>query len=112
MERAEAVQTIAMEMASVATALRTANFNLNLPEIDMVVNDMETNMEEFETTTDIMEDGIEGIFAADTDDAEVDNILQEFGAEVEVSVGSTLPAPRVKTDKLQEQIDALREDDE
>jgi len=59
-----------------------------------------------------MEDGIEGIFASDTDDAEVDSILQEFGAEIEVSVGTTLPTPRVKTDKLQEQIDALREDDE
>ncbi|MCG3219716.1 MAG: Snf7 family protein, partial [Candidatus Heimdallarchaeota archaeon] len=112
MERAEAVQTIATEMASVASALRSANFNLNLPEIDMVVNDMETNMEEFDTTTEIMEDGIDGIFAADTDDVEVDSILQEFGAEVEVSVGTTLPTPRVKTDKLQEQIDALREDDD
>ncbi|MHA1910748.1 MAG: Snf7 family protein [Candidatus Kariarchaeaceae archaeon] len=112
MERADAVQTIAMEMANVATALRTANFNLNLPEIDMVVNEMETNMEELDTTSEIMEEGIDGIFAADTDDVEVDSILQEFGAEVEVSVGTTLPTPRVKTDKLQEQIDALREDDD
>lgn len=112
LERADAVQNIANEMKGVAGALREANMQLNLPEIDSVVNDMNSALEGIEDKSDIMEDSVDSLFDLDTDGEEVDNLLQEYGADIGVSVSSELPTPSSSTSELEKEIESLRKEEE
>jgi len=112
LERADAVQSIAGEMKGVAGALREANAQLNLPEIDNVVNDMNQALEGIEDKSDIMEDSVDQLFEMDTDETEVDSLLQEYGADIGVSVSTELPTPSSTTSELEKEIEALRKEEE
>jgi len=111
LERADAIQSIAGEMKGVAGALREANMQLNLPEIDAVVNDMNSALEGIEDKSEIMEDSVDQIFDMDTNEAEVDSLLQEYGADVGISVSSELPTPSSTTSELEKEIKELRKEE-
>ena len=111
LERADAIQSIAGEMKGVAGALREANMQLNLPEIDAVVNDMNSALEGIEDKSEIMEDSVDQIFDMDTNEAEVDSLLQEYGADVGISVSSELPTPSSTTSELEKEIEELRKEE-
>ncbi|MHA2502328.1 MAG: Snf7 family protein [Candidatus Kariarchaeaceae archaeon] len=112
LERAEAVQSIAGEMKGVAGALRQVNMELNLPEIDTVVNDMNAALEGIEDKSEIMEDAVDGLFEMDTNEADVDSLLQEYGADIGVSVSTELPTPSSTTSELEAEIAELRKEEE
>lgn len=112
LERADAVQSIAGEMRGVAGALREANMQLNLPEIDSVVNDMNSALQGIEDKSGIMEDSVDQLFDMDTNQEEVDGLLQEYGADVGVSVSSELPTPSSTTSELEKEIESLRKEEE
>ena len=113
LERADAIQSIATEMAGVAEALREVNEQLNLPEIQAVVNDMEGALEGIELKSEDMEEKIDDLFITDTDASEVDSILEEYGLEVGVTAETGLPTPATTetvTD-LEKEIEELKKKD-
>ena len=115
LERADAVQSIASEMAGVAAALKEVNISLRLPEIDNVVNDMESALNDIEDKSSIMEDSVEGLFALDTDQGEVDDILKEYGLEVGIAAETGLPTPATPSSsvvsELEKEIEDLKKED-
>lgn len=112
MERAEAIQSIAGEMRGVANSLANINTQLNLPEIDNLVGNMQETLESIDDTSEIIEDGMDQIFETDTDEGEVDNLLQEYGVEVGMSMDAGLPIPTSKATELEKEIEALRREEE
>ena len=112
LERVDAVQSIANEMKGVAQSLVEANHALNLPEIDAVVGDMNQALEGIDEKADIMEDSVDQLFEMDTNEVEVDSLLQEYGADIGVSVSTELPTPSTTTSELEKEIEALRKEEE
>ncbi len=112
LERADAVQDIAKEMRGVSKSLIDANNALNLPEIDNLVGDMNQALEGIEDTSEIMEDSMDQLFESDTDEGEIDNLLQEYGAEVGITASVGLPMPTTKTSELEKEIESLRKKEE
>ncbi len=112
LERAEAVQDIAGEMRGVAKSLIAANQALNLPELDKVIGDMQYALDSIEDTSEIMEDSVDQLFESDTDEMEVDKLLQEYGVEAGISAEAGLPMPSGKTSKLEDEIERLRKSEE
>lgn len=112
MERAEAIQSIAGEMRGVANSLANINTQLNLPEIDNLVGNMQETLESIDDTSEIIEDSMDQIFETDTDEGEVDNLLQEYGVEVGMSMDAGLPIPTSKATELEKEIEALRREEE
>ncbi len=113
LERADAIQSIATEMAGVAEALREVNEQLNLPEIQAVVNDMESALDGIEMKSEDMEEKIDDLFITDTDASEVDAILEEYGLEVGVAAETGLPTPATTetVSDLEKEIEELKKKD-
>jgi len=113
LERSDAVQSLAGEMRGVAKSLREASAALNIAGLDDVIQDMEQAMEEVDISSEVMEESVEGMFATDVDETEVDNILAEYGAEVGISASSGLPTPvsSSKVSDLEKEIEELRKDE-
>lgn len=112
LERADAMQSIAGEMRGVTNALMAANASLNLPEIDNLVGDMQYALDGIEDTSDVMEDSMDQIFEADTDEIEVDKLLQEYGTEIGLSAEEGLPMPSSQSSELEAEIAELRKEEE
>ncbi|MCE7734573.1 MAG: SNF7 family protein, partial [Candidatus Heimdallarchaeota archaeon] len=112
LERAEAVQDIASEMKGVAKSLINANQALNLPEIDHLVGDMQTALDGIEETSEIMEDSMDTMFESDTDEGEIDNLLNEYGVEAGLTASAGLPIPTGATTELEKEIESLRKEEE
>ncbi len=112
LERAHALQSFVGEIKGVARALRDINATLRIPDIDELVNDMERSIEGIDVSSEVMEEGLEGLTVEETDDAEVDKILGELGAEVGVSASTSLPTPSgVSTAELEEEIEKLKKEE-
>ncbi|MHA1114912.1 MAG: SNF7 family protein [Candidatus Heimdallarchaeum aukensis] len=109
LERADSAANLAAEMHSIAGALRQANAQLNVPDLDHVIQDMERSIDGIEDSTETIEDGIDDLLIADTDPAEVDRLIDQTATEMGVSVGGELPSvSAVATDDLEEEIQKLR----
>ncbi len=80
-------------MKNVVNTLAQLNLQLNLPEIENVVNNMSGIFEGIEIKTEIMDDSLNDVFETDSDESEVDSLLEEYGVDVGVSVSSDLPTP-------------------
>ncbi len=115
LERADAIQSIASEMAGVADALREVNEQLHLPEIEAVVSDMEGALEGIEMKSEEMESRVDDLFVTDTDTQEVDSILEEYGLEVGVAAETGLPTPATGTKSevsdIEKEIEELKRKD-
>ncbi len=114
LERTDAVQSLAGEMRSVANSLREASAALNMEGLDDTVKDLESTMENVDIASDMMEDSVDGLFSADIDESEVDNLLGEYGAEVGVTASTGLPTAPVTNSKvsdLENEIEQLRKDE-
>jgi hypothetical protein len=112
LERAEAVQSIAGEMRGIANSLANINNQLNLPEIDNLVGNMQETLESIDDTSELIEDSMDDMFEADIDEGEVDNLLQEYGVEVGMSMDAGLPIASSKSSELEKEIEALRKEEE
>ena len=111
LERADAIQDISKEMKGVAKSLIEANDALNLPEIDSLVGDMQEALDGIEDTSEIMEGSMDEIFSSDTNESEIDNLLQEYGAEVGVAASTGLPMPSTASSELEKEIESLRKEE-
>lgn len=112
LERAEAIQSIAGEMRGVANSLLNINNQLNLPEIDNLVGNMTETLESIDDTSEMIEDSMDDMFESDIDEGEVDNLLQEYGVEVGMSMDAGLPVASTKSSDLEKEIEALRKEEE
>ncbi|MCK5514427.1 MAG: hypothetical protein KAJ00_08005, partial [Deltaproteobacteria bacterium] len=63
-------------------------------------------------TSDVMEDSMDQIFEADTDEIEVDKLLQEYGTEIGLSAEEGLPMPSSQSSELEAEIAELRKEEE
>ncbi|MCD6446509.1 Snf7 family protein [Candidatus Bathyarchaeota archaeon] len=114
LERADTAASMAEEMHGVAAALRAANAQLQIPDIDRVIQEMEQAVDGIETSTSAIEDGIDDLLVSDTDPAEVNRLIEQTAAELGVSTQAGLPTVGVvETDDLEAEIQKLRkrEDD-
>ncbi|MCY3411389.1 MAG: Snf7 family protein [Candidatus Heimdallarchaeota archaeon] len=112
LERAEAIQGIASEMRGIANSLANINNQLNLPEIDNLVGNMQETLESIDDTSEVLEDSMDNMFESDIDEGEVDNLLQEYGVEVGLSMEAGLPVASTKSSELEKEIEALRKEEE
>lgn len=108
LERADAIQSVAGEMKNVVGTLAQLNLQLNLPEIENVVNNMSGIFEGIEIKTEIMDDSLNDVFETDSDESEVDSLLEEYGVDVGVSVSSDLPTPSSSIGELEKEIEELK----
>ncbi|MHA1303262.1 MAG: Snf7 family protein [Candidatus Heimdallarchaeaceae archaeon] len=113
LERADSAANLAEEMHSIAGALRAANAQLNVPDLDHVIQDMERSIDGIEDSTETIEEGIDDLLIADTDPNEVDRLIDQTATEMGVSVGGELPSiSTVATDDLEAEIQKLRKKEE
>ena len=113
LERADTAASMAEEMHGVANALRAANAQLQIPDLDRVIQDMESSIDGIEESTGTIEDGIEDLLVTDTDPVEVDRLIEQTAAELGVSTQAGLPTVGVvETDDLEEEIQKLRKREE
>ena len=113
LERADTAASMAEEMHGIASALRAANAQLQIPDLDRVIQDMESSIDGIEESTGTIEDGIDDLLVADSDPAEVDRLIEQTAAELGVSTQAGLPTVGVvQTDDLEEEIQKLRRKEE
>ncbi len=109
LERADSAANLAEEMHSIAGALRAANAQLNVPDLDHVIQDMERSIDGIDDSTETIEEGIDDLLVTDTDPNEIDRLIDQTATEMGVSVGGELPSvSTVATDDLEEEIKKLR----
>lgn len=113
LERADTAASMAAEMHGVASALRAANEQLQIPDLDRVIQDMESSIDGIEESTGTIENGIDDLLIADTDPAEVDRLIEKTAVELGVSTQAGLPSVGVvETDDLEQEIQKLRKREE
>jgi charged multivesicular body protein 1 len=113
LERADTAASMAEEMHGVANALRAANAQLQIPDLDRVIQDMESSIDGIEESTGTIEDGIDDLLVTDTDPVEVDRLIEQTAAELGVSTQAGLPTVGVvETDDLEAEIQKLRKKEE
>ena len=113
LERADTAASMAEEMHGVANALRAANAQLQIPDLDRVIQDMESSIDGIEESTGTIEDGIDDLLVTDTDPVEVDRLIEQTAAELGVSTQAGLPTVGVvETDDLEAEIQKLRRKEE
>lgn len=119
LERTDAVQSLAGEMKGVATSLKAASEALSMAGMDDIIQDLEESLEDVEISSEMMEESVDGLFAGDIEEDEVDNLLAEYGAEVGISASTGLPSPVTTTPTgektnitdLEKEIEDLRKQD-
>lgn len=113
LERADSAASMAEEMHGVADALRSANAQLQIPDLDRVIQDMEASIDGIEESTGTLEDGIDDLLVSDTDPVEVDRLIEQTAVELGVSTQAGLPTVGVvETDDLEAEIQKLRKKEE
>jgi len=113
LERADSAASMAEEMHGVADALRSANAQLQIPDLDRVIQDMEASIDGIEESTGTLEDGIDDLLVSDTDPVEVDRLIEQIAVELGVSTQAGLPTVGVvETDDLEAEIQKLRKKEE
>lgn len=113
LERADSAASMAEEMHGVADALRSANAQLQIPDLDRVIQDMEASIDGIEESTGTIEDGIDDLLVSDTDPVEVDRLIEQTAVELGVSTQAGLPTVGVvETDDLEAEIQKLRKKEE
>ncbi len=109
LERADSAASMAEEMHGVASALRMANAQLQIPDLDRVIMDMESSIDGIENSTEALEDGIDDLLVSDSDPVEIDRLIDQTATEMGISTGTSLPnVGVVETDDLEAEIQKLR----
>ncbi len=110
LEHADAMQTVAKDMAGLVMAMRGINQTLSLPELDQVMMAMEGEMEKFGIAMEGLDEGFDMIQTEVGDDEEVNAILDEVATgivEGPAGIGA-LPAPAIGNPELQKELEKLK----
>lgn len=114
LEQATAVKDVSEIMTGIAQSLAALKNQLSIPQITELMSQIDIDMEEFAVTADIATEGMEGI-TIDTavSDSDVDEVLGEIDAEIQVEMGAALPtaASDEKIAELEKELNRLKSDE-
>jgi len=114
LEQADAVKDVAQIMTGIAQSLSTLKSQLSIPQLTEMMKNIDIDMEDFAVTADIATDGIDSI-SLDTaiTDSEVDEVLGEMDAEIQVEMGVALPTAGSdqKIAELEKELKRLKSDE-
>ncbi|MBD3194145.1 MAG: hypothetical protein GF317_03760 [Candidatus Lokiarchaeota archaeon] len=114
LEQANAVSDVAGIMKGIATSVSSLKTQLSLPQLTQMMNEIDIDMQDFEVTQEIASEGIEGV-TIDTQvtDDQVDDVLGEIDAEINVEMTGSLPSvtSNEKIDELEKELNRLKSKD-
>ncbi|MFX1309893.1 MAG: Snf7 family protein [Promethearchaeota archaeon] len=114
LEQATAVKDVSEIMTGIAQSLAALKNQLSIPQITELMSQIDIDMEEFAVTADIATEGMEGI-TIDTavSDSDVNEVLGEIDAEIQVEMGAALPtaASDGKIAELEKELNRLKSDE-
>nr|AKC94899.1 putative Vps2/24/46-like protein [uncultured organism] len=113
-EQANAVKDVAQIMTGIAQSLSTLKNQFSIPQLTEMMKSIDIDMEDFAVTAEITSEGIDSI-QLDTaiTDSEVNNVLGEMDAEIQVEMGVALPSAGSdeKITELEKELNRLKSDE-
>jgi hypothetical protein len=93
LEQAEAVKDVSQIMTGIAQSIASLKRQLSIPQITEMMKQIDLDVEDFAVTQEITAEGIDSI-TLDTavTDSDVDEVLGEIDAEIQVEMGVALPS--------------------
>ena len=114
LEQASAISDVAGIMKNISQSVATLKATLSIPQITEMMTNINMDIEDFEVTSEITAEGIDGI-TLDTavTDSQVNNILGEIDAEINVEMTGALPSvvSNEKIDELEKELNRLKSKD-
>ena len=114
LDQANAVKDVSQIMTGIAQSLSVLKNQLSVPQIQEVMSQIDIDMEEFAITADITTEGMDSI-SIDTavTDSDVNEVLGEMDAEIQVEMGAELPtaASDEKIAELEKELNRLKSDE-
>ncbi len=114
LEQAEAVKDVAQIMTGIAQSISSLKNQLSLPQITEMMKNIDIDMEDFAVTAEITTEGIDSI-QLDTavTNSDVDEVLGEIDAEIQVEMGVALPSAGSdeKIAELEKELNRLKSDE-
>ncbi len=114
LEQANAVKDVANIMTGIASSLSTLKAQFSIPQLTEMMKNIDIDMEDFAVTAEITTEGIDSI-QLDTaiTDSEVNNVLGEMDAEIQVEMGIALPSAGSdeKIAELEKELNRLKSDE-
>lgn len=108
LEQAQAIQDFTGVFKGISQSLSALKNQLNLPEIDQMMKEMDVDMSDFEIASEITTEGMQNAnLDYSVTDSAVDTILGEIDAEIGVETGAALP-DAVSDEKIKELEDELK----
>ncbi|MFX0106101.1 MAG: Snf7 family protein [Candidatus Hodarchaeota archaeon] len=114
LDQATAVKDVSQIMTGIAQSLAILKSQLSVPQIQELMSQIDIDMEEFAVTADIATEGMDSI-SIDTavTDSDVNEVLGEIDAEIQVEMGAALPsaASDEKIAELEKELNRLKSDE-
>ncbi|MFW9995050.1 MAG: Snf7 family protein [Candidatus Odinarchaeota archaeon] len=109
LEHASAIQSIGADMKGLVKSLAVMNRSLKIEGLDSVLGEFEEQMMNFDVADEQMESAFENIDFDETENTEVDNILNEVSAGVTASTVGGLSKVDAKAKDLADELKKLKE---
>jgi hypothetical protein len=114
LDQATAVKDVSQIMTGIAQSLAVLKTQLSVPQMQEIMSQIDVDMEEFAVTADIATEGMDSI-SIDTavSDSDVNEVLGEIDAEIQVEMGAALPsaASDEKIAELEKELNRLKSDE-
>ena len=114
LEQANAVKDVAQIMTGIASSLSTLKAQFSIPQLTEMMKNIDIDMEDFAVTAEITSEGIDSI-QLDTaiTDSEVNDVIGEMDAEIQVEMGIALPSAGSdeKIAELEKELNRLKSDE-
>jgi hypothetical protein len=117
LEQAEAVKDVSQIMTGIAQSIASLKRQLSIPQITEMMKQIDLDVEDFAVTQEITAEGIDSI-TLDTavTDSDVDEVLGEIDAEIQVEMGVALPSAGSATSdeklaELEKELNRLKSDE-
>jgi len=114
LEQANAIHDVADIMKNIAGSVAALKANLSIPEITEMMSQIDLDVQDFEVTQEITSEGMDSM-TLDTavTDNQVDEVLGEIDAEINVEMTGSLPSvtSNEKIDELEKELERLKSND-
>ncbi|MFX0042576.1 MAG: Snf7 family protein [Candidatus Hodarchaeota archaeon] len=115
LDQAEAVKDVSQIMTGIAQSVAALKSQLSIPQITEMMKQIDIDVEDFAVTAEITAEGIDSI-TLDTavTDTDVNEVLGEIDAEIQVEMGVALPsagADDQKIAELEKELNRLKSDE-
>ncbi|MFX1314556.1 MAG: Snf7 family protein [Promethearchaeota archaeon] len=115
LDQAEAIKDVSQIMTGIAQSITALKKQLSIPQITELMKQIDLDVEDFAVTQEITAEGIDSI-TLDTavTDSDVNEVLGEIDAEIQVEMGVALPsagADDQKIAELEKELNRLKSDE-